>query len=153
MKFFTIVAFLAGPISVNALECAPHPDPLMADAVCSKVDPCAADNPCFAIAEMPCCEKEEIVFCCGSIDGISTLDTEDDQGEGVTTTAVNPNINVNPNVDAGGDGVAIDPVNPNAPDVTLDDEAPTPASTDSAAPKESAITAAIGVALVGAALL
>ena len=113
MKFFTIVAFLAGPISVNALECAPHPDPLMADAVCSKVDPCAADNPCFAIAEMPCCEKEEIVFCCGSIDGISTLDTEDDQGE----------------------------------------EAPNPAATDSAAPKESAITAAIGVALVGAALL
>ena len=133
MNLSTIVAFLAVPIAVNALECDPHPDPAMADAACSSVDPCEAENPCFGVEGMQCCEKEvdSSLFCCGSIDGIDGINILDDT--------------------EGGDDAAEAPT----PAATATDpaESPTPAETDSAAPKESAIAAAVGMALVGAALL
>ena len=70
------------------------------------------------------------------------------EAEVTTTGAVNPNGNV-PAVNANVPGE----VNANVPGEATLEEEPEDGGTDSAAPKESAIAAAIGMALVGAALL
>lgn len=77
---------------------------------------------------------QNIAFAKKAVEGAEVDTLDDAEGDDTTVGAANPNV----------DSDGLDPVNPNVPDT---------ASTDSAAPKEGAIAAAVGVALVVAALL
>ena len=131
MKFFAIVAFLAVPIAVSA-DCDVSTTGTAAD--CIDTDPCAADNPCASDAARPCCaDTMQALYCCGSLDDISTLDADPEGAEDLEDNA--------------------DEIEDNVQDLDPEDLDPGGGGTDSAAPKESAIAAVVGMTLVGAALL